>query len=80
MPVAPIGAERVVIGAHRHGIARGDRLLTKRQVAGAAYQVLEEQLVGALLEIAQLDHQLIEPQPRRAVDLSGRRFFDPGAQ
>src|SRR5229473_115211 len=73
MAVAAIGAEGVVVGAHRDGIAGGDRLLTECEVAGAAHQVLEEQLIGALLEIAQLDHQLIEAQPRRAVDVSGRR-------
>jgi hypothetical protein len=53
---------------------------TEREVAGAAHEVLEKQLVGALFEIAQFDHQLIEPQPRRTVDVRGGRFFDPGAQ
>src|SRR2546423_5265712 len=78
--MAAIGTEGVVIGSHRHGVARGDRLLTQRDVAGAAYQVLEGRLASALLEIAQLDHQLIESQPRRAVDLSGLGLLYLGAQ
>src|SRR6266550_627587 len=78
--MAAIGAEGVVISPHRDGVASGDRLLTESEVARAAYEVLEEQLVGALLEIAELDHQLIEPQPRRAVDVSDLGLFYLGAQ
>src|SRR2546423_14293525 len=51
--MAAIGAEGVVIGSHRHGVAPGDRLLTEREGAGAAYQGLAEQIVGALLATPQ---------------------------
>src|SRR5437762_8945713 len=72
--MAAIGAEGVVIGSHRDGVASRDCLLTEGEVARAAHEVLEKQLVGALLEIAQLDHQLIEPQrsEERRVGKEGR--------
>ncbi len=50
--VAAVGAERVVVLAHRRGDAGRDRLLADAEVGRAADQALEEQLLGADLEAA----------------------------
>src|SRR5438445_9647211 len=68
MTVAAIRAERVVVISHGHRAPGGDSLLAERKVAGASDQVLDEQLVGALLEIAKLDHHLVEAQSGFLVD------------
>ena len=54
--------------------------LAQCEMARAAHQVFQEQLVCPLLEVAQLHHQLVEAQARLAIDLRGRRFLDLGAQ
>ena len=51
MRMAAIGAERKVARLHRLGEAGGNRLLAERQVAGSLDQVLEKQVVGALLRL-----------------------------
>ena len=51
--VASIRGEGPVGRLHRGGEAGRDRLLADRQVARALHVVLEEQVVGALLELAQ---------------------------
>ena len=66
--VAAIGAERVVLRAHRRAEARGDGLLAERQVARALDEVLHEQVVGALLEHAALLHRAVKLQPRFGAD------------
>ena len=66
--VAAVGAEREVARLHGGGEAGGHRLLAQREVAGALHQVLQEQVVGALLGLADLDLHAVhlEPQsPRR---------------
>ena len=52
MRVAAIGAERLVALAHRNAKPRRDRLLADRQMAGALDHVLEKEIEGALLAIA----------------------------
>src|SRR6476646_442417 len=61
--VAAIRAERVVVLTHGDGKAGRNRLLSEGQVARALDQVLQEEVIRALLEIAQLDHELIEAEP-----------------
>jgi hypothetical protein len=55
MGVAAIGAEREIAGLHRGGEAGGHRLLAEREVARALHQVLQEEIEGALLTLADLD-------------------------
>ena len=50
--VAAVGAERQVALLHGGGEARRHRLLAERQMARALHQVLQEQVVGALLGLA----------------------------
>ena len=67
--VAAIGAEGEVAGLHRDGEAGGDRLLAERQMARALDQVLQEEIVGALLAVADLDLQPLELEPRLLADV-----------
>ena len=76
--VSPVGAERVVVGAHRDAVRRGDRLLTESQVARPLHQVLQEQVVGALLEGAQPRHQPVQLDPA-GID-AGCGWRRPGGQ
>ena len=55
MGMAAIGAERQIAGLHGGGEAGGDRLLAERQVARALHQILQKQIEGALLGLADLD-------------------------
>jgi hypothetical protein len=57
--VAAICAERKIAGLHGGGEAGGDGLLTERQVAGALDEILQKQIVRALLGLANLDLQPI---------------------
>src|SRR6185369_9943924 len=76
MRVAAIRAERPVVGTHRHAERSGDRFLAKRQVARALDQVLQKEIVGALLAVAQLELQAIKLALRFAADLDcGWRGF-----
>ena len=65
MGVAAIGAERQVAGLHRGGKAGRDGFLAERQVAGALDEILQKQIEGALLGLA--DHHLraVELEPQR---------------
>ena len=69
MRVAAIGAEGFVALAHRDPEPRRDRFLPKRQMAGALDQVLQEQIVGALLAVADFDLQAEQLQPRFDADV-----------
>src|SRR5713226_1431500 len=60
-----VGAEGIVVPVHRRGESGRDRLLSEREMARALYEVLQEQIVGALLAVADLDLQLVQPQPCR---------------
>ncbi len=64
MGVAAIGAERQIARLHGGGAAGGDRLLAERQVARALHQVLQEQIEGALLGLANLDLHAKHAKPR----------------
>jgi len=82
MRVAPIRAETPVAGPHRRTECGGNRLLADRQMAGALDQILEKQIIGALLDRANLELAAVQSQPRRRVDLvacsrprPGRRLF-----
>ncbi len=57
MGVAAIGAERQIAGLHGGGAAGGDRFLAEREMARALHQVLQEQIEGALLGLADFDLQ-----------------------
>ena len=67
--MAAIGAEAEIAGLHRLGEAGGDRLLAEREMARALDQVLQEEIVGALLAVADLDLQAIELEPGRLADI-----------
>ena len=76
MRVAAVGAERPVVGAHRDAEAGGDRFLAEREMARALDEVLEEEIVRALLAVAQLELLAIELEPRLAADVDlGLRCF-----
>ena len=55
MRVAAIGAERLVALAHRDAKPRRDRLLAERQMARALDHVLQKEIEGALLAVADFD-------------------------
>src|SRR3984893_9405980 len=74
--MAAIRAERVVVRLHCDRIAGGDRLLSQREVTCAPDEVFHEEVVGALFEQPELDHQLVEAQARRLID-SGRSVLSP---
>ena len=67
--VAAIGAEREVAGLHRGGKAGRHRLLAEREVARALDQVLQEQIEGALLALADLDLHAVHGQPLLLADV-----------
>ena len=72
--VAAIGAERVVVLAQRRGDAGRHRLLADAEVGRATDQALEEQLLGAHLELPALDHRPVHPEAGVAIDVGrGRR-------
>ena len=51
------------------GKAGRDRLLAEREVACALDEVLQEQVVGALLGLAQFELGAVEREPRRLADV-----------
>ena len=67
--VAAIGAEGVVALDHGAGEARRDRLLPEREVARALHEVLQEQVVGALLGLPQPELRVIELEPHLLADI-----------
>ena len=67
--MAAIGAERKIALLHGDGEARGHRLLPERQVAGALHQVLQKQVVGALLGLADDDLALEQLEPGLLADV-----------
>ena len=67
--VAAIGAERQIAGLHGDGKAGRDRFLAERQVARALDQVLQEQIEGALLGLADLDLDAIQAKPGLLADI-----------
>ena len=62
MRVTAIGAKRFVAFAHRNAKPRGDRLLPNRQMARAFDHVLQKEIEGALLAIADFDLKTEELQ------------------
>src|SRR5262249_56103202 len=69
MGVPTVGAETEVAGFHGGGKAGGDGFLTEGQVACAFDQVLQEQVVCALLRLADGDLRLVETQPHLFADV-----------
>ena len=67
--VAPIGAEAEVARPHGHGKAGRDRFLSERQVAGALHQVLQEQVIGALLRLPDGELGAEEVEPHLLADI-----------
>ncbi len=67
--MAAIGAERQVAGLHRRREAGRHRLLPERQVAGALHQVLQEQVEGALLGLAEFHLHAVHLQPHLLADV-----------
>ena len=67
--VAAVGGERVVVGAQGDAERGGRRLHAGGEVAGALDEVLQEQVVEPLLELADLLLAAVQPQPRLEVDV-----------
>jgi hypothetical protein len=67
--MAAIGAEREVARLHSHAEARGDCLLPEREMARALHEVLQEQVEGALLRVAQQHLRAIQLEPRLLADV-----------
>ena len=61
--VAAIGAERQVVGPHGRGEARRHRFVAGREVDRSLDQVLEKQVVGALLEQPRGELRSVHPKP-----------------
>src|SRR4029078_12856043 len=55
--------------AHGRGEARGNGFLPEGEVAGALYEILQEEIIGALLAAANLDLQAIELEPLLESDI-----------
>ena len=60
--VAAIGAEGQIARFHGGGETGGDRFLAERKMAGAFDQVLQKEIVGALLGFAQFDLHAVHAQ------------------
>src|SRR6266699_1130273 len=60
--VPAVADERVVVRAHRGRHAGRDRLLSHAQVGGPLDQVLQEQVVRALLELPDPGHGPVHPE------------------
>ena len=67
--VPTIGAERQISLDHRFGETGGDGFLTERQMAGALHQVLQEQVEGALLGVAQAHLRPVQGQTLFLADI-----------
>ncbi len=67
--MAAIGAEAQIARLHRGGEAGRHRLLTEREVTGALDQVLQKEVEGALLGLADLHLHAVEPQPHLLADV-----------
>ena len=72
--VAAIGAERVVVGVHGAGETGRDGLLTQPQMARAFDQVLKEQIVGPLFDMAAFKLKAPEINPFRLADIVVRQI------
>ncbi len=69
MGMAAIGAETKVALDHGLGKAGGNRLLAEREMAGALDQILQEQVVGALLRLAQAHLRTVQRQALFLADI-----------
>ena len=69
MRVPAIGAETEVAGPHRRGEACRDRFLAEREMARALDQILQKQLVGLLLRLANDELRTIHLQPLLLADI-----------
>src|SRR5262249_6025503 len=67
--MATVGAERVVALFHGAAETCRDRLLPERQVARALHEVLQEQVVGALLSLPYAELRVIKLQPHLLADV-----------
>ena len=67
--VTAIGAEAQILRLHRRGEAGRDRLLPEREMAGALDEILQEQVEGALLGLADHDLQAVELEPLVLADV-----------
>jgi len=54
---------------HGGGEPRGDRLLAKREMARSLHQVLQEEVEGALLALADLHLQAVHGEPHFFADV-----------
>ena len=77
--VSAIGAEGFVALAHGDAKSRRDGLLPERKMARALDQVLQEEIVGALLAIANFDLKAKQLQPLFDADVVVARRFDRAA-
>ena len=77
--MAAIGAEGVVALLHRAAEAGRDRFLPEREVAGALHEVLQEQVVGALLGLPQAELRVVELEPHLLADIVVRAAAVAGA-
>src|SRR4029077_4005799 len=72
--VPAVGAERVVVRAHRGGEPGRDGLLSDAEVGRAPDEPLEEELLRPDLEVAAFDHRPVHPEAGLEVGcLGGRR-------
>ena len=69
-----------IAGLHGGGEAGGDGLLAERQVAGAFDEILQEQIVGALLGLADLDLHAIHGEPLVLADVVIEACLRAGAR
>src|SRR5262249_45461436 len=58
-----------VVRSHRDAERRGDRLLAEREVARAFDEVLQEEIVGALLAVTQFELESVELEANLAPDV-----------
>jgi hypothetical protein len=71
--VAAVGGERVIVGVHRLRHAGRDRLLAGAEVRRPLDQVLQEQVVRALLELPEFGHLPVHLE--RGVSVYGSVYF-----
>jgi len=69
MGVSAVRAEAQIARTHGSREADGDRLLTDRKVTRALDQVLQEQIVSALLRLADLDLHAVHLEPQLFADV-----------
>src|SRR5665213_4096318 len=69
MGMAAVGAEGEIAGLHCRREPRGNRFLSEGEMAGALDQILQEQIIGALLSLAELELGPVQLQPQFLADV-----------